>query len=130
MTAAQIIPLILYVVLERPELRARIEKRLHDRLREGLVEEVAGLLNSGINRERFALFGMEYKHVARYVNKEVGYDEMASQLLQDIYHLAKRQDTWFRGMERRGLTVHRVPQGDFKTAMNIIRANNLFSPRA
>ena len=105
-------PLILYVVWDRPELRARIEKRLRDRLAQGLVDEVAGLLRSGIDPERFALFGMEYKHVARYINGEVTYDEMFAQLLQDIYHLAKRQDTWFRGMERRGLPVQKIPRGD------------------
>jgi tRNA dimethylallyltransferase len=112
-SAPQINPLIIYVVWERPELRARIEKRLRERLEQGLIDEVAGLMDSGIDPERFALFGMEYKHVARYVNKEVGYDEMTAQLLQDIYHLAKRQDTWFRGMERRGMTVCRAPRGEY-----------------
>lgn len=122
--------LVLYVVWERFALRARIEKRLHDRIREGLVDEVAGLLNSGIDRGRFALFGMEYKHVARYIDGIVGFDEMMSQLLQDIYHLAKRQDTWFRGMERRGMTVHPILRGDYETAMEVIRKNNLILSRA
>jgi tRNA dimethylallyltransferase len=111
-TFPQINPLILYVVWERSELRTRIEKRLYERLGQGLIEEVAGLMDSGIDSERFALFGMEYKHVARYVNKEATYDEMTARLLQDIYHLAKRQDTWFRGMERRGMAVRRVPRGE------------------
>ena len=113
-------PLILRVVWDRAELRARIERRLRERLEAGLVDEVSRLISSGIAPSRFALFGMEYKHAARYINGEVSYEEMAAQLLQDIFHLAKRQDTWFRGMERRGLTVHPIPCGEFEGAMPII----------
>jgi tRNA dimethylallyltransferase len=115
-------PLILYIIYERSELRNRIEKRLHERLSNGLVEEAAKLINSGIPRERFALFGMEYKHVARYIDGEVSYDEMVSQLLQDIFHLAKRQDTWFRGMKRRGMKTHPVPRGSLGEAMEYLKS--------
>lgn len=111
----------LYAVWERQELRERIKKRLYERLERGLVDEVAGLMKSGIEMDRFMLFGMEYKHAALYLNGEVSYDEMVARLLQDIYHLAKRQDTWFRGMERRGMPTYRVPRGDVDTAMEIIR---------
>ena len=106
-------PLILYVVWDRPLLRKRIEKRLHERLENGLIEEAARLLDSGISHERFELFGMEYKHALRYLTKKVGYEQMVSELLQDIFHLAKRQDTWFRGMERRGMKVRQVREADF-----------------
>jgi tRNA dimethylallyltransferase len=115
-------PLILYIIYERSELRNRIEQRLHERLNSGLVEEVSQLINSGIPRGRFALFGMEYKHAARYIDGEVSYDNMVSQLLQDIFHLAKRQDTWFRGMERRGLKTHPILRGSRGDAMEIIAA--------
>jgi tRNA dimethylallyltransferase len=115
-------PLILYIIYERSELRNRIEKRLHERLNNGLVEEAAKLINSGIARERFALFGMEYKHAARYIDGEVSYDEMVSQLLQDIFHLAKRQDTWFRGMERRGMKTHPIQRGALDEAVEYLKS--------
>ncbi|MFP4242401.1 MAG: tRNA (adenosine(37)-N6)-dimethylallyltransferase MiaA [Chitinispirillaceae bacterium] len=113
-------PVILYVVWERPVLRERISSRLAERLQHGMIDEVDRLLTSGISRERFDLFGMEYKHVARYLRGQVGYDQMASELQQDIFHLAKRQDTWFRGMERRGFDVHRVERGDVNQAWAIV----------
>jgi tRNA dimethylallyltransferase len=116
-----ITPIILYVVWERQELRARIEKRLHERLAGGLIEEAARLLDSGIDAARFALFGMEYKHAARCIRGEVSREEMAARLLQDIFHLAKRQDTWFRGMERRGMRVRTVPRAELDAALRILR---------
>lgn len=110
----QINPIILYVVWERSILRKRIEKRLHERLENGMLDEVSALLESGISIERLNLFGMEYKHAARYLTKKVSYELMVSELLRDIFHLAKRQDTWFRGMERRGMEVRRVNNADFE----------------
>ncbi|MDR2727603.1 MAG: tRNA (adenosine(37)-N6)-dimethylallyltransferase MiaA [Chitinispirillales bacterium] len=112
----QITPLILYVVWERSILRKRIEKRLRERLENGMLDEAAALLESGISIERLELFGMEYKHAVRYLTKKVSYELMVSELLQDIFHLAKRQDTWFRGMERRGMEVRRVQTADFEEA--------------
>ena len=116
-----ITPIIIYVVWERQELRARIEKRLHERLAGGLIEEAARLIDSGIDAARFALFGMEYKHAARCIRGEVSREEMAARLLQDIFHLAKRQDTWFRGMERRGMRVRTVPRAELDAALRILR---------
>jgi len=117
----QITPLILYLVWDRAILRKRIEKRLNERLENGMIDEVAKLLESGISIDRLDLFGMEYKHIARYLTKKVSYELMVSELLQDIFHLAKRQDTWFRGMERRGMEVHQVQTADFEEAARIIK---------
>ncbi|MCL2689425.1 MAG: tRNA (adenosine(37)-N6)-dimethylallyltransferase MiaA [Chitinispirillia bacterium] len=116
----QINPLILYLVRDRAILRERIEKRLYERLENGMIDETARLLESGISIDRLNLFGMEYKHAARYLTKEVSYQEMVSELLQDIYHLAKRQDTWFRGMERRGMKVARIQTADFEEAKRVL----------
>jgi tRNA dimethylallyltransferase len=116
-----ITPIIIYVIWNRQELRARIEKRLNERLADGLIEEAARLLDSGVDAARFALFGMEYKHAARYIRGEVSRGEMAAQLLQDICRLAKRQDTWSRGMERRGMRVRTVPRGELDAARRILR---------
>ncbi len=109
-------PIIFYVVWERSVLRERISRRLDERLQQGMIEEVESLLKSGIPDERFSLFGMEYKHVARYIKNQVSHDQMVNDLRQDIFHLAKRQDTWFRGMERRGFTVHKIENADFNQA--------------
>ncbi|MFP4013176.1 MAG: tRNA (adenosine(37)-N6)-dimethylallyltransferase MiaA [Chitinispirillaceae bacterium] len=113
-------PIILYVVWERGALRERISRRLEERLLGGMIDEVQRLLTAGISMERFSLFGMEYKHVARYLHGQVCYDQMVSDLQQDIFHLAKRQDTWFRGMERRGLTIYKVERGVVDQAWAVI----------
>jgi tRNA dimethylallyltransferase len=105
----EIKPVVLGVVWERPRLRERIRTRLLARLELGMVEEVRRLLDTGIPQERFAMFGMEYKQVARYLRKEVGYEEMVETLLRDIGQLAKRQESYFRGMERRGVAVLTCP---------------------
>jgi len=120
-TLPRINPVIIYTVWERQELRARIEKRLYERLANGLVEEAARLLDSGVDAARFALFGMEYKHAARYIRGEVSREEMAARLLRDIFRLAKRQDTWFRGMERRGMKVHTAPRAELDAALRVLR---------
>jgi len=116
----QIIPIIFYLVWDRSILRKRIEKRLYERLENGMIDETARLLESGISIDRLDLFGMEYRHIARYLTKKVSYEEMVSELLQDIFHLAKRQDTWFRGMERRGMEVIKVHNADFEEVRKIL----------
>jgi len=113
-------PLILYLVWDRAILRERIEKRLYERLQSGMIDETAGLLESGISTDRLDLFGMEYKHAGRYLTKKVSYEQMTAELLQDIFHLAKRQDTWFKGMERRGMEVVRIQTADFEEVRKIL----------
>jgi tRNA dimethylallyltransferase len=120
-TPSDIDPLVLCVVWDRPVLRERIDKRVDQRLKQGMVEEVRRLLDSGIDPHRFALFGMEYKHIARFLKGEVAFDKMVSDLKNDIHHLAKRQETWFRGMERRGVAVHWVPQAKLEAACKVIQ---------
>ncbi|MCU0609149.1 MAG: tRNA (adenosine(37)-N6)-dimethylallyltransferase MiaA [Chitinispirillaceae bacterium] len=114
-------PIVLCVTWERPVLHQRIRQRLLARLDQGLVDEVKQLLGAGILAERFKLFGMEYKHVARYVAGEISYESMVADLQHDIQQLAKRQETWFRGMERRGVKMHWIRNADADEAMGIIR---------
>jgi tRNA dimethylallyltransferase len=85
-----------------------------------MIDEVERLMHAEVAPERFELFGMEYKHIARYVRHEVDYDDMVENLARDIRRLAKRQETWFRGMERRGIPVHRVERADCAAALEII----------
>jgi tRNA dimethylallyltransferase len=86
--------------------RERITQRLKTRLKEGMVDEVRGLLDEGIPAEDLTYYGLEYKYVTEYVTDVLSYDEMFSRLEIAIHQFAKRQMTWFRGMERRGLAIH------------------------
>ncbi|MBO7764688.1 MAG: tRNA (adenosine(37)-N6)-dimethylallyltransferase MiaA, partial [Bacteroidales bacterium] len=84
---------------------ARIDARLEARLREGMVEEVKGLLDRGIPAENLLYYGLEYKFVTQYLIGELAYDEMVDKLRIAIHQFAKRQMTWFRGMERKGIDI-------------------------
>jgi tRNA dimethylallyltransferase len=118
--AQQLMPVVLCIIVPRPALRERIALRLDRRLAAGMVDEVKGLLAAGIPRERLAMFGMEYRQIARYLFGEIDYGNMVALLCRDICRLAKRQETWFRGMERRGVKIHRVSEGSFEEAMAIL----------
>ena len=113
-------PLILCVRTPRPELRERIRLRLESRFKEGMIEEVARLISRGVSRERLNVLGMEYSHIARFLAGEVPRETMEEELLRAIHRLAKRQDTWFRGMERRGLPVTWIEGADFEQARNVL----------
>jgi tRNA dimethylallyltransferase len=98
--------LVLGIELERTVRRQRITERLHRRLKEGMVEEVAGLLAQGIPPAKMEYYGLEYRYVSRYIRNELTYDEMVQRLNTEIHRFAKRQMTYFRGMERRGIRIH------------------------
>ena len=98
--------LIIGLDISREERRAKITRRLKDRLEHGMVEEVRGLLDEGIPAENLIYYGLEYKFVTEYITGQLSYDEMFRQLEIAIHQFAKRQMTWFRGMERRGFTIH------------------------
>ena len=84
----------------------RITERLRQRLDNGMVDEVRSLLESGVAADDLIYYGLEYKYVTEYAIGRIGYDEMFAQLEIAIHQFAKRQMTWFRGMERRGLHIH------------------------
>lgn len=94
------------VAVERAERRRRISQRLRERLDGGLVEEIRGLLDSGVNADGLIYYGLEYKYVTWYVLGKMSYDDMLGSLETAIHQFAKRQMTWFRGMERRGVPIH------------------------
>lgn len=91
--------------MERAEMRARIDARLEERLRNGMIEEVEGLIARGVSRERLRLLGMEYREISAYLAGEKTREAMVGDLRHEIHLLAKRQETYFRGMEKRGLPV-------------------------
>lgn len=98
--------LIIGVDIPRDDRRRRIEERLDARLRAGMVEEITRLLDSGIPASDLIYYGLEYKFVTLYATGELSFREMREGLLTAIRQFAKRQMTWFRGMERRGFPIH------------------------
>ena len=98
--------LIIGVNIERSLRREKISRRLKERLENGMVDEIRNLLASRVKAEDLMYYGLEYKFLTQYVIGELTYEEMLSQLEIAIHQFAKRQMTWFRGMERRGFTIH------------------------
>lgn len=103
---APINSLIIGVDIDRDLRRKKISKRLRARLDEGMVDEVRAILATGVKPEDLIYYGLEYKFLTLYIIGQLTYDEMVSQLEIAIHQFAKRQMTWFRGMERRGLHIH------------------------
>ncbi len=97
--------LIVGVDIDRELRRTKITRRLHERLNEGMVDEVKALIDSGIDPESLIYYGLEYKFLTEYIIGRTTYDEMVERLEIAIHQFAKRQMTWFRGMERRGHTI-------------------------
>lgn len=95
--------------IPRDERRRRISLRLDERLQQGMVEEVQSLLAGGLTSEQLIYYGLEYKYVTEYVIGKRTFDEMHDALETAIHQFAKRQMTWFRGMERRGFTLAHHP---------------------
>lgn len=112
-TAAAMMPsidsLVIGIDIEREERRRKISARLKSRLEEGMVDEIRALLDSGIPADDLIYYGLEYKFVTEYIIGKLSYDEMYGRLEIAIHQFAKRQMTWFRGMERRGFTIHWLP---------------------
>lgn len=98
--------IIVAIKYDRNSRRKRISERLTKRLDEGMVEEVKMLLGMGISPEDLIYYGLEYKFLTLYLSGDISYDEMTSSLETAIHQFAKRQMTWFRGMERRGIKIH------------------------
>ena len=121
--------LIVGVDIDRELRREKITRRLKQRLEEGMVDEVRGLLAEGIPAENLIYYGLEYKFLTQYAIGEISYDEMFLQLETAIHQFAKRQMTWFRGMERRGFTIHwldaTLPMEEkTEQIINLINTNN------
>ena len=98
--------LIIGVDIDRELRRQKITHRLKQRLDEGMVDEVKALLEGGIAAEDLIYYGLEYKYLTLYATGALSFDDMFHQLEIAIHQFAKRQMTWFRGMERRGFSIH------------------------
>ena len=118
--------LVLGVDVDREVRRERISRRLRQRLEEGMVDEVRGLLNEGISAEDLIYYGLEYKFLTLYATGEMTYEEMVKLLEIAIHQFAKRQMTWFRGMERRGTAIQWVtPPSGTDNITNWLSQNNI-----
>ena len=94
------------IQLERQEVRDRITRRLKERLETGMIDEVQGLLDSGLKPEQLRFYGLEYRYVTDYITCTISYQELFTQLNTAIHQFSKRQMTWFRRMEKRGIEIH------------------------
>lgn len=98
--------LVIGINIDRELRREKITRRLKTRLEEGMCDEIRSLIDGGVNPDDLIYYGLEYKFVTEYVVGKTSYEEMFRQLEIAIHQFAKRQMTWFRGMERRGYTIH------------------------
>lgn len=101
----QVNALVVGVSVDREVRRERISRRLRERLKKGMVDEVCSLLDSGITPDQLIYYGLEYKYITLYLTGAMKYDEMVHGLEIAIHQFAKRQMTWFRGMEKRGVDI-------------------------
>lgn len=100
---------VIGVEIDRESRRKRISARLFQRLEEGMLDEVKGLLEAGVSPENLIYYGLEYKYLTLHLIGELSYDRMVHDLEIAIHQFAKRQMTWFRGMEKRGIPIHWLP---------------------
>ena len=98
--------LIIGIMFEREIIRQRITERLQLRLKSGMIEEIKDLLKSGLTPEQLMFYGLEYRYLTMYINNEITYNEMFRLLNIAIHQFAKRQMTWFRRMEKKGIKIH------------------------
>jgi tRNA dimethylallyltransferase len=98
---------------ERSALRQRITARLKERLEQGMIEEVMNLHDSGLTWKKLESFGLEYRFISQYLQKIITFDEMKNKLNTAIHQFAKRQETWFRRMEKKGIVINWLQSNDY-----------------
>ncbi|MFQ6610578.1 MAG: tRNA (adenosine(37)-N6)-dimethylallyltransferase MiaA [Fidelibacterota bacterium] len=114
-------PLVLGVDYPRDEIRKRITDRLKYRLDNGMIEEVKSLLDYGLSFDRLNYFGLEYRFIGKFLEGGLSRNDMFQKLNTAIHQFAKRQMTFFRHMEKKGIHIHWIPKGDFEMAMHLIQ---------
>ena len=114
-------PIVLGVEYPRSVIRERITKRLHERINQGMIEEVEELLAKGITHERLERFGLEYRFISNYLEGKLTREEMIEKLNTAIHQFAKRQMTFFRNIEKNGIQIRWIPEGNLKYALDLIR---------
>jgi len=118
--------LFIGVKYDRESRRKRISQRLKQRLENGMIDEAKTLLESGVDKDTLIYYGLEYKYLALYLSNKISYKELFTKLETAIHQFAKRQMTWFRGMERKGTKIHWL-DGYMKMEDKIERIHNLMN---
>ena len=119
-TPIAVSPLVIGIRCERNDLRRKITLRLQARLEAGMIEEVRRLHDRGTAWERLESFGLEYRYISLYLQQKITREEMFQTLNTRIHQFAKRQETWFRRMERKGVQIHWIEGADEEAALGLI----------
>ena len=112
--------LVIALRMDRDLLRDKIKLRLIERINAGMIDEVESLLNKGLKMERLDYFGLEYKFIGKYLRHEIKKDKLIEDLSTAIRRFAKRQRTWFRRMEKRGVKINWIEYNDYRALENIV----------
>jgi len=115
--------LVIGIKTDNQKLKSRITDRLKARLKEGMIDEVKSLLNSGITFDKLKFFGLEYRFIALFLEGKINYNDMYQKLRSAIINFAKRQMTWYRKMEKDGIYIHWIEPNDIEKATEIIYGN-------
>ena len=121
LTLPYISPLIIGIRWERSILRRRITDRLRERLASGMIEEIKNLHESGIGWEKLDFFGLEYRYVSLFLQGIINYNDMFQKLNTKIHQFAKKQETWFRRMERQGVKIHWITGADYEAVKLLLK---------
>jgi tRNA dimethylallyltransferase len=113
-------PFVIGVHWNRAILRQRITHRLKQRLASGMIDEIKHLHQTGVSWERLNAFGLEYRYIGQYLQGKIIYDDMVDLLNTKIHQFAKRQDTWFRRMERQGIVIHWIEGNNYNALKKIV----------
>ncbi len=119
---------VLGIRYPREILRQRITERLRARLNTGMIEEAERLLSIGITHQRLEFFGLEYRFLSRYLRRELTWNDMFQKLNTAIHQFSKRQMTFFRHLERKGINIHWIDGNDYLTAVDTLRENGFRFP--
>ena len=114
-------PLVIGVEYPRQVIRERITHRLHERLGNGMIEEVEWLLQKGVTHERLDDFGLEYRFLSKFIKGEITKKEMTTQLNTAIHRFAKKQMTFFRNMEKNEIKINWIPEGNLDLVLALIK---------
>ena len=114
--------LVMGVYYPRLEVRKRIEQRLDARFAVGMVDEVKALHDAGVSYEQLDFYGLEYREISAYLQNRVSFEDMRNNLLNRIRQFAKRQDIFFRKLEREGIDIHWLERGNFESASKLVTA--------
>lgn len=119
-TPVTVSPLVIGIRCDRSDLRRKITLRLQNRLEAGMIDEVSHLHNRGISWDRLESFGLEYRYIGLYLQRKITREQMFQTLNTRIHQFAKRQETWFRKMERNGVRIRWIEGADPDAALDMI----------